>query len=54
MGRSAAVKKSGERIDAKLEKARPLYSAWATPDGVIPCRHDLHDHDRRRSGSQPA
>jgi hypothetical protein len=49
MGRSAAVKKSGERIDTKLEKAGPLYSAWARPRWVIQCRHDLHDRDR--SGS---
>ncbi len=41
--------KSGDRVDAKLRKAVPLYwvylTAWATPDGVVQFRDDIYDKD---------
>lgn len=47
--RVAAMKKSGERLDAKLKKPVPLYfvyiTAWATEDGVIQFRRDLYQKD---------
>jgi murein L,D-transpeptidase YcbB/YkuD len=55
-GRIASVKEKGDRVDAKLKRAVPLYfayiTAWATPDGVIQFRRDLYDRDR--SGSETA
>jgi murein L,D-transpeptidase YcbB/YkuD len=47
--RVLAMKKSGERLDAKLKKPMPLYfvyiTAWATEDGVIQFRRDLYERD---------
>lgn len=47
--RVLALKKSGERLDAKLKKPMPLYfvyiTAWATEDGVIQFRRDLYERD---------
>ncbi|MEQ1649935.1 MAG: L,D-transpeptidase family protein, partial [Hyphomicrobiaceae bacterium] len=47
--RVLAMKKSGERFDAKLKKPIPLYfiyiTAWATEDGVIQFRRDLYNKD---------
>jgi murein L,D-transpeptidase YcbB/YkuD len=43
------VIKSGERKDAKVAKAVPLYwvyvTAWATPDGVVQFRDDIYNRD---------
>ena len=43
------VIKSGERKDAKVAKALPLYwvyvTAWATPDGVVQFRDDIYNRD---------
>jgi murein L,D-transpeptidase YcbB/YkuD len=43
------VIKSGERKDAKVAKAVPLYwvyvTAWATPDGVVQFREDIYNRD---------
>lgn len=40
---------SGERKDAKVAKAVPLYwvyvTAWATPDGVVQFRDDIYNRD---------
>ncbi|MBI5111114.1 MAG: L,D-transpeptidase family protein [Rhodovulum sp.] len=44
-----AVIKSGERKDARLATAVPLYwvyvTAWATPDGVVQFRDDIYSRD---------
>jgi murein L,D-transpeptidase YcbB/YkuD len=44
-----AVIKSGERIDAKLTKALPVYwvyvTAWANPDGIVQFRDDIYGND---------
>jgi murein L,D-transpeptidase YcbB/YkuD len=44
-----AVIKSGERKDAKVAPAVPLYwvyvTAWATPDGVVQFRDDIYNQD---------
>jgi L,D-transpeptidase YcbB len=43
------VIKSGERKNAKVAKAVPLYwvyvTAWATPDGVVQFRDDIYNRD---------
>jgi murein L,D-transpeptidase YcbB/YkuD len=41
--------RSGERIDAKLEKPVPVYwvyiTAWATPEGIVQFRDDIYQKD---------
>ena len=41
--------KSGERIDAKMSRAVPLYltyvTAWGTPTGAVHFRDDIYDRD---------
>jgi murein L,D-transpeptidase YcbB/YkuD len=43
------VIRSGDRKDARLKTAVPLYwvyvTAWATPDGVVQFRDDIYDRD---------
>ena len=43
------VIKTGDRKDAKVAKAVPLYwvyvTAWATPDGVVQFRDDIYNRD---------
>jgi L,D-transpeptidase YcbB len=43
------VIKSGERKDARLAKAVPLYwvyvTGWATPDGIVQFRDDIYSRD---------
>jgi murein L,D-transpeptidase YcbB/YkuD len=43
------VIKSGERKDARIKAAVPLYwvyvTAWATEDGVVQFRDDIYNHD---------
>jgi murein L,D-transpeptidase YcbB/YkuD len=43
------VIKSGDRLDAKITRAVPLYwvyiTAWATPDGVVQFRDDIYNRD---------
>jgi murein L,D-transpeptidase YcbB/YkuD len=44
-----AVFKSGDRIDARLAHAVPIYwvyvTAWATPDGLVQFRDDIYNKD---------
>jgi len=44
-----ATIKSGQRVDARLVKAVPVYwvyvTAWATPDGVVQFRDDIYNKD---------
>jgi murein L,D-transpeptidase YcbB/YkuD len=43
------VIRSGERKDARLNQAVPLYwvyvTAWATPDGIVQFREDIYNRD---------
>jgi murein L,D-transpeptidase YcbB/YkuD len=44
-----ATFKSGQRIDAKLAHAVPVYwtyiTAWATPEGLVQFRDDIYNRD---------